>query len=211
MNKSIYTEVENIMRLPLKRTLQLSRNMIAEFKIEKRIGTDTFVITAVDDRYDLELKAVRKAKLRCVGNIDVEFLWYEGEVRIIRHVTNDDRAVVIHIVSLSRKNKRRDTRVPYRKTTEIIFPTGITGYLDNISKSGACLYLDQLIEGDQILFNLSLGNRMIKLKGTILEQSFVDGRNKVRCEFHHLSATDKSRLHNLVVQVKKAAKIRINS
>lgn len=194
--------------------LNLSTRLIADNKaripiiVKERIGEHTYKVIIDVDKSSLDV--YKKFVIELRGKVDIEFLKYQGEVKLTP-IPNVDGYYKMKILNFYKSDERRYRRVPYRRAIKIVEPIVCDGVLINISASGAFLQSKERIEGDFLTMEFTLLKKQVSLTADIVEEKYNEELNvyEIRCDFDSIDQRSQKIIMKTVKEITLMAKRRL--
>ncbi|MBE6023201.1 MAG: PilZ domain-containing protein [Cellulosilyticum sp.] len=201
--------VEQIFRLKLEARLIADKKATIPIKIKGKHGRDGYKVLINLEKKELDKFSTFFLELK--GNVDIEYLKYGGEVKLIP-ITPDLGYYKMTMVNFYKLNERRYKRVPYRRAIKIVQPLECEGVLVNISASGALIYSRERIPEDHFAFKFVLLKQVMTLNAEIVEQRYDEKQDVyvIRCDFDSIDKKSQKILQSVVKEITLRAKERLN-
>ncbi len=200
--------IPKILKLNLPIKLICDNKRIYPMLIRNKRGVDRYVIAL--ELYDKDIRQFDLTEIELKGRIDVEYLKYRGEVKILP-IMNEPGYYEMYIKDLYKFNQRVYKRVPYKRLIHIKSPINHEATLINFSASGALIYSDRSIDGDSFSFSIVLNKKELLLDARIVEQKYDDIKETfvIRCCFENVDEKTRKLLALTVKEIIIQAKRRL--
>ena len=204
------SKLANIFKLNLPATLTCDDKKIFPIIIKGKADKDSFM--AMIETGGADIRSFSKCELELKGSIDIEFLKYRGLVSVTPIFEQPDYYRLENI-RLRRIDSRSYKRVPYRRKITITSPVQCEEVLINLSASGALIYSNKELPGNELSFEFTLLKKKLKLDAYIIEQ-YYDEKNQVnviRCQFIDIDKHSKKIIQLAVREITLQAKRRLQN
>lgn len=201
--------IGHILQFNLDETLYADSKTVFPMIIRESCGRNTYKVMIETGKKDIREYSRFEIELR--GRVDIEYLRYRGRVEL-ESIWDEPGYYMMKILSLYKIEQRKHKRVPYRRAIQITAPVQMEGLLNNISASGAMIYVPNKIEGKYLGMTFTLLKNPMQLTARIIEQQYINEMESfmVRCHFEGMDLKNKKTITEAVRMITMTAKKRLN-